>query len=306
MNNKLVKNILNVVSDLKETPSGAYSIRINGVSDKIISNENVQIIKKEDKPGIDIIVKPNTINETIYIPVVIFESGIEEKVYNDFYIGENSQVKIIAGCGIHNDGHQKIAHNGIHTFNLEKKSAVSYQEKHYGEGKGTGEKVLNPVTIINLKESSYLEMESIQINGVDSTKRETIAVLDDNATLITKEIIMTDGNQVAETDFKIDLNGKNSKATISSRSVAKGKSKQVFTSVINGNNECIGHSECDAIIMDESIVKAVPDVTANHKDALLIHEAAIGKIAKDQIIKLMTLGLTQEESEQEIINGFLR
>ncbi|NLA32486.1 MAG: SufD family Fe-S cluster assembly protein, partial [Mollicutes bacterium] len=280
--------MLNVVSDLKETPSGAYSIRINGVSDKIISNENVQIIKKEDKPGIDIIVKPNTINETIYIPVVIFESGIEEKVYNDFYIGENSQVKIIAGCGIHNDGHQKTSHDGIHTFNLEKNSSVRYQEKHYGEGKGTGEKVLNPVTIINLKESSYLEMESIQINGVDSTKRETIAVLDDNATLITKEIIMTDGNQVAETDFKIDLNGKNSKATISSRSVAKGKSKQVFTSVINGNNECIGHSECDAIIMDESIVKAVPDVTANHKDASLIHEAAIGKIAKDQIIKLMT------------------
>ncbi len=305
MNDK-VKNILNIVSDLKETPDGAYSIRINGNSDKIISNENITITKKNDKTGIDIFVKPNTVNETIYIPVVIFQSGLEEKVYNDFHIGENSNVTIIAGCGIHNDGNQQTSHNGIHTFNLSKNSTVKYQEKHYGEGKGTGDKILNPITIINLEENSYLHMESIQINGVDSTKRETIAKLGDNSTLFTKEIIMTDGNQLAETDFKIDLNGKNSKATISSRSVAKGKSKQIFTSIINGNNECLGHSECDAIIMDEAIVKAVPDVTANNPNASLIHEAAIGKIAKDQIIKLMTLGLTKEEAEQEIIKGFLK
>lgn len=306
MNNKIVENILDIVADLKETPKGAYSIRINGQSDKIISNDKVKIIKKEDKVGIDIIVEPNTKDEIIYIPVVVFESGIQDKVYNDFYIGENSSVKIVAGCGIHNDGEHKTTHDGIHTFNLEKNSAVKYMEKHYGEGNGSGENILNPITIINLKEFSQMEMESFQINGVDSTHRKTVAKLGDNSTLITKEIIMTDGNQVAMTDFKIDLDGKKSKATISSRSVAKGNSKQIFTSVINGNNECLGHSECDAIIMDKAIVKAVPDVTANHVDASLIHEAAIGKIAKDQIIKLMTLGLSKEEAEQEIINGFLR
>ncbi len=306
MKNNIVKNILNIVADLTETPKGAYSIRINGESDKTICSEKVKIIKKSDRPGIDIYVEPNTKNETIYIPVIIYEGGLQEKVYNDFYIGENSSVKIIAGCGIHNDGNQKTVHDGVHIFNIEKNASVTYVEKHYGEGKGTGKNILNPVTIINLKKSSQMTMESVQINGVDSTKRETIAVLDDYASLSTKEIIMTDGSQIAETDFKIDLNGKSSKATVSSRSVAKGKSKQIFSSVINGNNECIGHSECDAIIMDKAIVKAIPDVTANHVDASLIHEAAIGKIAKDQIIKLMTLGLSEEAAEREIINGFLK
>ena len=306
MNNKVVQNILSIVADLNTAPRGAHSIRVNGQSEKIVSTDKIKIIKKEDKPGIDIIVEPNVEDEILYIPVVVSESGIKDKVYNDFYIGENSSIKIIAGCGIHNDGKKQTTHDGVHTFNLAKNSKVKYIEKHYGEGNGSGEKVLNPITIINLDNNSQMIMESYQINGVDSTQRETIAKLSDNATLITKEIIMTAGNQVAATDFKVDLNGKNSKTTISSRSVAKGKSKQIFTSVINGNNECVGHSECDAIIMDQAVVKAVPDVTANHVDASLIHEAAIGKIAKDQIIKLMTLGLTKEEAEQEIINGFLR
>lgn len=303
---KVADHILEVVADIKGEVKGAHNIRHNAQTSSRQSTKNIEIKPKEDGSGIDIIVKPGTVSEFVHIPVVIDTGGIEEMVYNDFYIGEGSDVVIIAGCGIHNDGKHLTQHDGIHSFYVEKNAKVKYVEKHYGEGNGTGENVLNPVTVIHLAEGSRMEMESVQINGVDSTKRVTKADLADNASLITKEIIMTDGNQLATTDFQIELNGKGSSANIASRSVAKGKSTQVFTSIINGNNDCIGHSECDAIIMDEATVKAVPDVTANHVDAMLIHEAAIGKIAGDQIRKLMTLGLNEEEAEEEIVSGFLR
>lgn len=302
----IVDHILDIVADLKGKPQGAHNIRLNGKTSSRQSTKNIEIVNKTDNPGIDIIIKPGTTSEFVHIPVVIDTGGITEMVYNDFYIGEDSDVVIVAGCGIHNNGSHLTQHDGIHTFYVGKNAKVKYVEKHYGEGEGTGENVLNPVTVIHLEEGSTMEMESVQINGVDSTRRVTKAELADNASLVTKEIIMTSGTQLATTDFQIELNGKGSSTNIVSRSVAKGKSSQVFTSVINGNNECMGHSECDAIIMDEATVKAVPDVTANHVDAMLIHEAAIGKIAGDQINKLMTLGMSEEEAEEEIVSGFLR
>ena len=262
--------------------------------------EQVADIHKENKSGIDIIVKPGTKNESIHIPVVLSMSGLKDMVYNDFYIGEDADVTIVAGCGIHNCGVDTSEHDGIHTFYVKKGARVKYIEKHYGEGDGKGKRILNPTTIINIEENGYLEMESVQIKGVDSTRRDTRAVLKDGATLVINEKIMTHGSQTAETNFEVDLDGRGSSANVVSRSVAKEKSKQVFNSKINGNNECSGHTECDAS------VSAIPQLTANNIDAALIHEAAIGKIAGEQIIKLMTLGLTEEEAEEQIVNGFLK
>ncbi|NLB89859.1 MAG: SufD family Fe-S cluster assembly protein [Clostridiales bacterium] len=303
---KTIDQLLKIVADIPDHLTGAYNIRLNGKSAGRENTENVTIQSKENGSGIDVFVKANTKGEKIYIPVAINSSGLDDTVYNDFFIGENAHVEIIAGCGIHNDGCADTRHNGIHSFFVGENAKVTYVEKHYGEGIGTGERTLDPETVIHLEKGSRLEMESVQIKGVDSTKRVTKAEIGEEATLVIKEIILTDGVQEAVTDFYVDLNGKNSGVTLSSRSVAKGDSKQVFYSVINGNNACNGHSECDAIIMDNACVKAVPDVTANHVDAALIHEAAIGKIAGEQIVKLMTLGMTEEEAEKEIIAGFLQ
>ena len=300
------KNLLEQVADLHEIPAGAYNIRTNGGLAGRNTTANIDIITKEDKPGIDIIIKPGTKKESLHIPVLLTQSGIKESVYNDFIIGEDCDVTIIAGCGIHNGGKEGSEHSGIHSFVVGKNSKVKYVEKHYGSGEGTGERVMNPTTIIELKEGAYLEMDTVQIKGVDSTKRTTKATLGDNATLVIKEKIMTHGKQTAETDFEVNLDGENSGANVISRSVAKDDSYQLFLSKINGNNKCHGHTECDAIIMDKACVRAVPEITANHIDASLIHEAAIGKIAGEQLIKLMTLGLTEAEAEAQIVSGFLK
>jgi len=302
----IAERMLNKVADLTGTPSGAYNIRVNGQSVGRASSSHVEITSKENGMGIDIRVRPGTKGETVHIPVVIENSGYAETVYNDFFIGEDCDVVIVAGCGIHNTGHHLSQHDGIHTFRIGQNSRVKYVEKHYGEGNGSGERVLNPVTEVFLDESSYMEMDMVQIEGVDSTKRVTRGKLADGASLIVKESLMTSGQQTARTEFEIDLDGKNSSTNVISHSVAKGKSTQEFISKINGNNECYGHSECDAIIMDEACVKAIPEISANHVDASLVHEAAIGKIAGEQIVKLMTLGLTQEAAEAEIVNGFLK
>lgn len=300
------KRLIEEVADLHEIPEGAYNIRANGETAGRRSTEHIEIVKKEDKPGIDIYIKPGTVRESLHIPVVISESGLTESVYNDFFIGENCDVTIIAGCGIHNCGTQKSQHDGIHTFFVGENSKVRYVEKHYGEGDGNGEVVLNPQTIVHLAKNSYLEMDSVQIKGVDSTVRLTKGDLADGATLVVKEKIMTHGHQRAETDFDVELNGEHSSTNVMSRSVAKDESVQIFRSDIRGNNACSGHSECDAIIMDKARVDAIPALSANCVDAALIHEAAIGKIAGEQITKLMTLGLTEEEAEAMIVNGFLK
>ena len=299
-------NLLEQVAGLHEVPEGAYNIRANGEAAGRNTTANIDIVTKEDKPGIDIIIKPGTKNESVHIPVLLSQSGLKEMVYNDFYIGEDCDVTIVAGCGIHNSGEEDAEHDGIHSFFVGKNAKIKYVEKHYGSGDGKGNRVMNPTTIIELEEGSYLEMDTVQIKGVDSTKRITKAKLKEDATLVIKEKIMTHGTQTAETDFQVDLDGENSGAHVISRSVAKDDSHQIFLSKVNGNNRCSGHTECDAIIMDNASVSAIPELTANHIDASLIHEAAIGKIAGEQLIKLMTLGLTEAEAEAQIINGFLK
>ncbi len=305
MNNTELE-LLKIIADMEGTPDGAYNIRSNGALAERQVTENIDIKTKEDKSGIDVIIKPNTKGEKVHIPVIISETGLSELVYNDFVIGEGADVEIVAGCGIHNCGDEESRHDGIHSFFVGKNAKVKYVERHYGKGEGTGESNMNPTTVINIAEGGYMEMETTQIEGIDSTKRTTCARLSDNATLIIKEKLMTHGVQKAETDFTVDLDGENSSANVISRSVAKDNSYQLFLSRINGNNVCSGHTECDAIIMDEAKVSAVPEITANHIDASLIHEAAIGKIAGEQLIKLMTLGLTEQEAEEQIVNGFLK
>ena len=304
--NKEDENLLNEISNYNEIKKGAYNIRKNGQGIERKVTENINIVTKQDKPGINIYVKENTKFEFIHIPVIITESGLTDIVYNDFYIGKNANVIIVAGCGIHNDHHKKSQHDGIHRFFLEEGAKVKYIEKHYGEGIGDGKRVLNPVTEVYLKKGSSMEMESSQIKGVDSTIRETKGILEEDTNFVVSEKIMTNGIQMAKTIFDVQLNGENSSTHVTSRSVATDESKQYFISKIYGNNKCFAHSECDAIIKDNAIVTATPEITANDVDANLIHEAAIGKIAGDQIIKLMTLGLTEKQAEDEIINGFLR
>ncbi len=300
------KNLLKEIADIHEVPEGAYNIRSNGKSIGRNSSANITIESKTDNPGIDIIIAPGTKHESVHIPVIISESGLKDLVYNDFYIGEDADVTIVAGCGIHNCGDQTSGHDGIHTFHLDKNARVKYIEKHYGEGDGNGENIMNPTTIVELKEGAYIEMETAQIKGIDSTNRVTKGTCADNSTLIVKEKIMTHGKQFARTDFTVELNGENCSTNVVSRSVAKDESRQEFYSNIVGNSICSGHSECDAILMDNAIVTAEPKLTAACLDAALIHEAAIGKIAGEQLIKLMTLGLSEEEAEEQIINGFLK
>ena len=294
------------VADLHGVPQGAYYLRANGQLAGRNTTANIDITSKDDGTGIDIRIKPGTKNESVHIPVVLSESGLTEVVYNDFYIGEDCDVVIVAGCGISNCGQQDSQHDGIHRFFVGKNSKVKYVEKHYGEGDGRGKRIMNPGTQVHMEAGSYMEMEMVQIKGVDSTQRNTTADLDEGAKLVIKERLMTHGSQEAVSSFVVNLNGEDSSTNVISRAVARDESKQVFLAEINGNNKCAGHSECDAIIMDHANISAVPKITANNTDAALIHEAAIGKIAGDQIIKLMTLGLTEAEAEAQIVNGFLK
>lgn len=300
------KNLLNTVADIDKIPEGAYNLRLNGTLAGRNVTANIEIITKQDKPGIDIIIKPNTKGERVDIPVILQATGLTDLVYNDFYIGENADVVIVAGCGIHNTGNDLARHDGIHSFHIGKNARVKYLEKHYGEGDGNGKNVLNPTTVIKIEEGGYMEMETSQIRGVDSTIRKTSAELDKEAKLIIHESIMTHGTQTAITDFYADLKGYNSGVHIVSRAVAKDKSHQKYISLIDGNNKCSGHTECDAIVMDNATVSAEPKLNANNIEASLIHEAAIGKIAGEQLVKLMTLGLNEKQAEEEIISGFLK
>lgn len=303
---KVDMNMLKAVADLHEIPQGAYNIRKNGESAGRRSSENIIIEPKKDKPGIDITVKPGTKNESVHIPVIITETGVEELVYNDFFIGDDSDVLIVAGCGIHNSGDKKSEHDGIHRFHIGKNAKIKYVEKHYGEGEGTGERVLNPTTEIFMDENSYCEMETVQIKGVDSTKRNTTAKLEAGARLVIFEKLMTHGKQIADSNVIIELNGDDASAQIVSRSVAKDTSQQVFYPRAIGNTRCRAHIQCDSIIMDNAHIRSIPEISANHSEANIIHEAAIGRINNDQLLKLQTLGKTEEEAEEIIINCFLK
>lgn len=300
------KQLLEAVAGFHEIPTGAYNIRANGQTAARQSSANIDIIPKEDGTGIEIHIKPGTKKESVHIPVVLSQAGLREVVYNDFYIGEDADVTIIAGCGIHNGGSQTSQHDGIHRFFIGKNAKIKYVEKHYGSGDGSGERIMNPKTEVEIAEGGYMEMDTVQIKGVDSTIRETEAKLAEGAKMIVTERLMTHGHQTAESRFKIAMNGKGSAANIISRSVARDESRQVFFSDLEGNAECSGHTECDAIIVGNAKISSIPEITANNPDAALIHEAAIGKIAGEQIVKLMTLGLTEAEAEEQIISGFLK
>ncbi len=303
---EIQKNLLREVAELDSLPVGAYNIRANGGMAARNTTADIDIVTKTDKPGIDIIIRPGTKKQSVHIPVIISEAGLKEVVYNDFFIGDDCDVVIIAGCGIHNCGGGDSEHDGVHQFFVGKNARVRYIEKHYGEGDGRGKRLMNPTTVVHMEEGSYMEMETTQIAGVDDTLRKTTADLAAGASLVVHEKVMTTGDQNAVSDFTADLNGEGASCNIVSRTVARDNSRQHFISRLNGNAPCSGHTECDSIIMDQAHVLATPQLEANNIDASLIHEAAIGKIAGEQLIKLMTLGLTEQEAEEQIINGFLK
>ena len=307
MLNDIQKRILQEVADMANIPAqGAVNIRSDGKKAFRQNTKNITIESKTDKDGIDIRIAPGTRAEHVYIPVVVTESGRHDVVYNDFFIGEGADVQIVAGCGIHNCGDCDSEHDGVHTFHVGKNARVTYVEKHYGEGEGTGKRILNPQTILYLEEGATVTLETVQIRGVDDTKRYTKAVVGEGAEFIVQEKLLTHGDQKAESEMDVFLNGKDSKTRVISRSVAQDDSVQIFYPRVEGNCPCFGHVSCDAIIMGKARVRAIPEITCNHVDAGLIHEAAIGKIAGEQILKLMTLGLTAEEAEEKILEGFLR
>lgn len=306
MIDEIGKSLLKEVADLDALPVGAYNVRVNGESSERNTTANIDIVSKTDKSGIDIIIKPGTKNESVHIPVILSQSGMKEMVYNDFYVGEDCDVTIVAGCGIHNCGGGDSAHDGLHRFFVGKNAKVRYVEKHYGEGDGRGKRVMNPTTEVHLEEGASMILEATQISGIDDTLRKTIATLAENATLEVQEKVLTTGEQNAVSEFVADLNGAGSSCNIVSRTVARDKSTQHFSSTLNGNAACSGHTECDSIIMDSAKVSASPQLTAADVDASLIHEAAIGKIAGEQLLKLMTLGLTEQEAKERIVSGFLK
>ena len=305
MDNQIDRELLEKIADMLGKPVGAFNIRKDCGCDGRESTENIQITDKTDKPGIDIRIKDGTVGETCHIPVIITQSGLNEMVYNDFFIGENCDVDIVAGCGIHNCGDQESRHDGIHTFYVGKNSRVKYSEKHYGDGDGKGGKVMNPQTVVYLEEGAVIQMDTTQIRGIDSTKRDTKIVCGPGAEAIITERLLTHGEQTAISDMEIVLDGVDSKGRVISRSVAQDDSEQVFYPRMVGNCECFGHVQCDSIIMGNAKIKSIPAVIANSTEAQLIHEAAIGKIAGDQLLKLETLGLTPEEAEECILKGFL-
>ena len=304
--NTIDSHLLKEIADLERMPQGAYNIRKNGQLEGRNNSAHITIESKTDKPGIDIRIDPHTKNESVHIPVIVTQTGLKDLVYNDFYIGEGCDVDIVAGCGIHNSGCETAEHDGIHTFYVGKGAKVRYVEQHYGEGEGTGARILNPHTIVYLEEGASIQLETVQIRGVDSTKRYTKVVLDADAEAVVTERLLTHGQQFAESKMDVVMNGEGARTQVISRSVAQDESVQVFYPQVEGNAQCFGHVQCDSIIMGKAKVSSIPAIVANHMDAQLIHEAAIGKIAGDQILKLMTLGLTEEEAEQKILDGFLQ
>ena len=303
--NSIDTHLLREIADLERVPQGAYNIRKNGKLEGRSNSANIVIDTKQDKPGIDIHIAPGTVNESVHIPVIVTQTGLTDLVYNDFHIGENSDVSIVAGCGIHNSGCETAQHDGVHTFYVGKNAKVRYVEKHYGEGEGTGERIMNPQTIIYLEKGASIQLDTTQLRGVDSTKRYTKVVVKEGAEAIVNEKLLTHGKQKAESEMDVILAGEGASGRVISRSVAQDESEQIFYPRMIGDAAGFGHVQCDSILMGKAKIQSIPALTANHPDAQLIHEAAIGRIAGDQILKLMTLGLTEEEAEEEILNGFL-
>lgn len=303
---KNTQKVLDQIDDKGFKQEGAYNLRYNGYALCHGDTEFIKIKKRTDgNQGIDVYISGETKGEAVHIPVVISTSGMTDMVYNDFYVEEGADVTIISGCGIHNSGCDDSRHDGMHTFHVGKNANVVYTEKHYGEGEGTGARILNPVTKIILEDNAVFTLDTVQIKGVDSTIRETQVELGSGAKLIVTEKLMTHDKQTAVSNMDVLLNGEGSSAQIVSRSVAKGESVQTFHPKAVGNAGCHAHIQCDSIIMENAKVSAIPEINANHVDAAIIHEAAIGRINNDQVMKLRTLGLTGEEAESVIVEAFL-
>ncbi len=300
------RKLLETIADLHDIPQGAYNIRKDGEGIDRSSSANIDIVNKKDKPGIDIIIKPGTKKESVHIPVILTKEGMTDKVYNTFDVGAGADVTIVAGCGIHSGGDNDSTHEGVHNFIVRKGARLNYIEKHYGEGEGTGRRVLNPKTIVEIHEGGYVDLEMVQIKGVDSTVKDTEAVLHKDAFLLSSEKLLTHGEQKAESNMSIRMVGDGGSAQIVSRSVAQDHSQQLFYPRLIGESRCSGHVQCDSIIMDNAQVRSIPEIAAYHPEAQLVHEAAIGKIAGEQLIKLMTLGLSEEQAEETILAGFLK
>ena len=303
---RITEQILKQIDEKGFQQTGAFNLRHNGIALCHGDSEHIKIRKKEDKPGIDVYIDGDTKGEQVHIPVVVDASGMTDIVYNDFYIAEGADVTIIAGCGIHNSGCNESRHDGIHSFHVGKGANVRYEEKHYGEGEGTGARVLNPVTKIYMEDDSVFTLDTAQIKGVDSTVRETDVHMGPGSKLYVLEKLMTHDQQTAESNMEVDLDGEGSSAQIISRSVAKGTSRQVFHPKAVGNTKCHAHIQCDSIIMDHAQVASIPEIDARHLDAAIIHEAAIGRINDEQLVKLRTFGMTEEEAEAVIIESFLK
>ena len=307
MINEIDAKLLEKIADLTGKPVGAFNIRKDSGCEARQSTEHIEITSKTDKEGIEIRIKDGTKGEVCHIPVIISKSGVSEMVYNDFFIGDDCDVEIVAGCGIHNTGCSESRHDGVHTFYIGKNSRVHYAEKHYGENgeKADGKNVMNPQTVVYLGENSTIQMDTVQIRGIDSTKRMTRFVCEAGSEVVVTERLLTHGQQEAVSEMEIELNGADAKSRVISRSVAQDQSQQLFYPRVVGNAACFGHVQCDSIIMGEARIRSIPEIAANHPDAQLVHEAAIGKIAGDQLLKLETLGLTAEEAEDTILKGFL-
>jgi len=306
MLNALDKKLLKTVADLESLPKGAYNIRKNG---KLLHRQvsaNIDIESNADGSGIVVSIKPGTKNESVHIPVILSEAGLYDVVYNSFIIGEGADVTIIAGCGIHCGSSEQEGHAGIHDFSVGRKAHVSYVEKHFAMGEGSGRRILNPTTKIFLDEGAKAEMELTQIGGVDEANRLNEAELGPDSILLITERVLTDGVQKAVSTNNIVLKGEGCRANMISRSVMKGNSRQIFYATMTALNKCFGHIECDAIIMDKGSNETMPSLKAEHPDAELTHEASIGKIASDQLTKLMSLGLTYDQAVNRIIQGFLK
>ncbi len=302
---EITQKILKQIDEKGFEQSGAFNLRHNGISLCHGDSQHIKIKKKEDKPGIDVYIDGDTKGEQVHIPVVVDASGMTDVVYNDFYIARGADVTIIAGCGIHNSGCNESRHDGIHSFHVSDGANVRYEEKHYGEGEGTGARVLNPVTNIYMEENAVFTLDTAQIKGVDSTERETNISIGKGSKLYVVEKLMTHDDQMAVSNMEVQLNGEGSSAQIISRSVAKDSSKQVFHPKAVGNAGCHAHVQCDSIIMGHAQVSSIPEINARHLDAAIIHEAAIGRINDEQLIKLRTMGMTEEEAESVIIDNFL-
>ena len=288
-----------------DTSNVAMNIREDAQTCQRRNSENVIITGLKDNTGLKIHVLSSAKGEEVFIPAIVTKSNITDEVRNDFYIDSGAEVIIQAGCALHTDGNGESTHNGNHHFYIGEGAKVTYNEKHFGEGTNA-KKTISPSNVIVLEKNAYLKMDTIQTDGVSYTNRTTKATVKAGARLEINERIQTQNDQQSISNIDIDAIGDGASIDIVSRSVAKDDSVQTLKTNITANSVCTGHSECDTILVGNGKATSIPALVANNPKASLVHEAAIGRISQQQIEKLQTLGLDEEEAEHYIIKGFLR